>query len=137
MIASDVLFNVFYFPTNLLRLLETFIEFDKITRTRIDTAVIVLSEITEAFVIASGIWALLITICILLTVKSIHEQHDSSTRSRSTNRYQTSNVPVFEANQTELEQSKRNHKILFFAFAFGLPLAFCIVWIIGDFLFIL
>jgi len=77
MIISDLLFTAFYFPTNALRLIKGFLLVDLPPKDRgnIDPyftiPVYICAEITELFVISSGFFSMLLTLCIYKTIKSI------------------------------------------------------------------
>ncbi|EFC41029.1 predicted protein [Naegleria gruberi] len=77
MIISDLLFTTFYFPTNTLRLIRGFLfeDLPKSEASKIDPyftiPIYITAEITEMFVISSGFFSMLLTLCIYKTIKSI------------------------------------------------------------------
>ncbi|KAG2386137.1 hypothetical protein C9374_002583 [Naegleria lovaniensis] len=95
MIISDLLFTAFYFPTNTLRLIKGFLfqDLPKAQTLKLDPyfsiPIYITAEITEMFVISSGIFSLLLTLCIYKTIKSI-KPSGSSADDQSSN-YSSSN----------------------------------------------
>jgi hypothetical protein len=83
MILSDLLMETLYFPTNLIRLINTFAPSDKnmlyawTSSINMERVSVFTAEITEMFVIGSGIWSLFIAISIYQTVRSINEHHET------------------------------------------------------------
>ncbi|KAL0480175.1 slc30 [Acrasis kona] len=147
MIVSDLLFDIFFFFTQLLRLLQTLDErgFVEINRELFRKVVIkssrILSELAESFVISSGIWTLLISICILKTIKNIHELKNSPRTRTSDMLYKTRNImseTLLQQQEQEqyfnMRMLKRRYKLVFTLVAFVIPLGFALVWTVLEYL---
>lgn len=114
MIISDLLFTAFYFPTNTLRLIKGFLfqDLPKAQTLKLDPyfsiPIYITAEITEMFVISSGIFSLLLTLCIYKTIKSI-KPSGSSADDQSSNYSHSSNQRSSIGLDSQYQQSASNY----------------------------
>ncbi|KAL9652639.1 hypothetical protein ABK040_003942 [Willaertia magna] len=151
MILSDLFFTLFYFPTNTLRLIESYlpITLDSQLSNYFQIITYITAEFTELFVISSGIYSLLLTLCIYNTIKMLESNYSSSlTNSNSSNLVNDSNKrnSLMKFNNEEEEEVtllNKNHskngknKLKYYQFLFNLlgwiiPFIFSIIFIIVE-----
>ncbi|KAL0483671.1 hypothetical protein AKO1_013985, partial [Acrasis kona] len=143
MILADMFFGVFYFSLLFVKVaqFEKFLTFSSSREENnriygyINT---ILAEITESYVISSGLWSVLISFCILLTVLNINKVFPSSMHRSVSNLSENSNdetTTTSEPDNDTLGRKKKIYQLCFLLLGFGLPAASSVMWAVIESLF--
>jgi hypothetical protein len=133
MILSDLIFSVLYFVATLLRLIITVVPQDPISREKMELAILGVAEWAETFLVSSCIWSLLITLCIYLTISSIHSHYITSPVLETVSlNVKSGGTPI---DDVQTNRSMRLYKIQFIGIGTGVPLLFGIMWTLTAVLF--